>query len=597
MPTSRRHGDLSIRIINNKLWLILIILVSCFISGISSPASAGEDIPDTWLYLRGGEPVAADEDVVEIIAVGDIMLGRSIRPGAQTLAKVAPLLQSADLAFGNFEGVIAPPGGDAAALSTTLPGQPYKLVMPPQVGKLLHKAGFDLVGLANNHALDLESQGLKRTVENLQAAGLDVFGVAPGTGEPAEPTFTDVDGLRLAFLGFTMIPPPSQALSGPAPARYDSIRSPAAIQVAREQSDFVIVMLHWGIEYQTFADPSQQRVTQALIDAGADLVLGAHPHVVQGTQLMPCHCEASIAEAISHPSLEEGLLADKPRLSLARNDAFVCEASCQLTLQKRDAFVAYSLGNFVFDQYQGETANGLALRILLDRDGLRAVQALPLRAGSRPAWLEAAKAQPQLARLQPPERVVGFTCTSAGCQPTANVPVAAATPFVSGTIDLTGDGQTETILLSGGRVEIWQSGKLAWSSPPEWQVLDLDLGDPNDDGRYELLLSLRKPDHAGVSRSHPFIVGYRRGMFKLLWGGSALSTPIGEVALGDVDGDGAQELVALEEQPGEKRTISVWRWHGWGFTLAWRSQPGQFVDLALVQDPTGDVIITVDVKN
>ena len=217
--------------------------------------------------------------------------------------------------------------------------------------------------------------------------------------------------------------------------------------------------------------------------------------------------------------------------------------------------------------------------------------------------LEAAKAQPLLARLQPPPQALAFACNRDGCAPApdapagASAPTGAPAPFTAGEIDLTGDGQPETIFLSGGRVEIWQFGELAWSSPPEWQAFDLALGDPNDDGRYELLLSLRKPDPTGVSRSHPFVVGFRRGMFKLLWGGSALSTPIGEVELGDVDGDGSQELVVLEELLGGARALSVWRWHGWGFTLAWRSQPGQYQDLSLVQSPTRDITITVNIEN
>jgi hypothetical protein len=94
-------------------------------------------------------------------------------------------------------------------------------------------------------------------------------------------------------------------------------------------------------------------------------------------------------------------------------------------------------------------------------------------------------------------------------------------------------------------------------------------------------------------RSHPFIVGYRAGAYRVLWGGSAVVDPILEVELGDMDGDGVQELIVLEEMA-TGRAVSIWRWHGWGFSLMWRSPPGKYRDLGVVQVDIGQpLVITV----
>ena len=186
--------------------------------------------------------------------------------------------------------------------------------------------------------------------------------------------------------------------------------------------------------------------------------------------------------------------------------------------------------------------------------------------------------------------LLGFTCDKDACYP---VSVDRTGPpnaglFQTGEIDLTGDGIPEQVERTGGRVVVYRDDVAVWRSPSGWQVVDLALGDPNDDGRFELLLAFWKPDAAGVPRSHPFIVGYREGLYRTLWGGSAVSDPIHEVALGDIDGDGVQELVVLEElDGGPERALAVWYWHGWGFSLGWRSPGGQYRDLVLIPGGPG----------
>jgi poly-gamma-glutamate capsule biosynthesis protein CapA/YwtB (metallophosphatase superfamily) len=536
---------------------------------VPPPEQAAPDLSAyPWLYLRDDQPLTASEKVVELTAVGDVMLGRGVTDKSQPFVAVAPWLGAADLTLGNLECVIAEEG-------VPRPG-PCRLRASASAVAVLRDAGFDVLGLANNHALDFGQVGLAETVSRLQKAGIGTVGVGPNDEAAVQPLIRRVGRVRLALLAFNAVPDPADTheSGGWTRARWDRERATAAIAAARAQADgstepssqaqveglakaAVIVSVHWGYEYELRADPAQHDAAQAMLDAGADLVIGHHPHVVQGSWV------------------SEG------------------------------RFVAYSLGNFVFDQQQGETRQGLALRAFFDKQGLRAVQALPVWAGPRPRLMTPDEATSLLARVQPPRseqdelppRRLGFACDSQRCR-LVNMPQPLKTgSFRTGAIDLTGDGVGEQVRLEEQQVIIYRNGIETWRGLPEWRVVDLALGDPNDDGRSEMLLALWKPDAAGVPRSHPFIIGYREGAYRILWGGSAVADPIREVELGDVDDDGVQELILLEER-GDGCAVTVWRWHGWGFSLMWRSPPGRYRDLALSTDGASHLpIISVAVES
>lgn len=165
-------------------------------------------------------------------------------------------------------------------------------------------------------------------------------------------------------------------------------------------------------------------------------------------------------------------------------------------------------------------------------------------------------------------------------------------PTSSVQVDLDADGVPEVVRIVDEQVYIERDGRVVWQGETAWQVVELVAGDVEDDLRREVLLALWKEDAGGVPRSHPFIVGHRHGRYDVLWGGSAVAAPIRDLDLGDVDGDGRTELVVLEgryEEPAGSpgRFVTVWRWNGWGFTLLWRSEPGAFHRLALL-DVDGD---------
>jgi hypothetical protein len=289
----------------------------------------------------------------------------------------------------------------------------------------------------------------------------------------------------------------------------------------------------------------------------------------------------------------------------------------------------------------------LALRVFFDAQGLRAVQALPVWAGRQPRLMGLEDGAPLVARVLPansgsrveqrldPNSVtpsdtlgssdddgrltelayVSFSCAvrphdlgTAAASGTC-IPVKARLTQQDGilrgsAVDLTGDGVPERVQMDADNVvissqdDVVAPGDRLWRGLPEWHVVDVAAGDPNDDGRAELMLALLKPDQDGVMRSHPFILGFREGAYRVLWGGSAVSEPIHEIELGDVDGDGVQELIVLAEAseaagdtgntgPITLRTVTVWDWHGWGFSLAWRSPPGRYHNLVLTGGENG----------
>ena len=166
--------------------------------------------------------------------------------------------------------------------------------------------------------------------------------------------------------------------------------------------------------------------------------------------------------------------------------------------------------------------------------------------------------------------------------------------FTSGEIDLTGDGNQERVKLDEGVITIFQDDNVVWQSPSAWTVVDPALGDPNNDGRYEIIAAFWRDDAEGVPRNQPFIIGYRQGLYRTLWGGSPIAEPIVELALADVTGDGVEELIVLEAAPGGEgpvpvaATVAVWRWHGWGFSRMWRSEEGRYRELSLVPGVDGD---------
>ncbi|WP_379153809.1 CapA family protein [Paenibacillus sp. sgz5001063] len=186
-----------------------------------------------------------------------------------------------DLSILNLETPITTGGVGAANKQFVFKGEPRAL-------DSLKAAGVDAVNLANNHTLDQGEEGLLDTLNHLNKRGIPYVGGGANAAEAYSAKYFERNGIRIALLGFTRVLPAMewQAQAGkPGVASvYDSAEALKVIAGARKKADLVIVMVHWGKERMEQYDSVQQALGRSFIDAGADLVMGGHPHVLQGIE-------------------------------------------------------------------------------------------------------------------------------------------------------------------------------------------------------------------------------------------------------------------------------------------------------------------------
>lgn len=237
-----------------------------------------------------GLTCGAQSDTLSIMGVGDIMLGtnypseRYLPPGGKNMmVAAAPLLQSADMAFGNLEGTILDSGGKAKQCND--PSKCYVFRMPEAYGAYLTECGLDAVSLANNHSGDMGSSGRKKTQEVL-----DTLGVAYAGHTNCPTTIWEQDGVTYGLAAFS----PNNGTQ-----RITDIAAAKALVAGLDSlCDVVIVSFHGGAE-----GPDHTHVTRktekyygenrgnvhlfshAVVDAGADIVFGHGPHVVRAMEL------------------------------------------------------------------------------------------------------------------------------------------------------------------------------------------------------------------------------------------------------------------------------------------------------------------------
>ncbi len=289
--------------------LSLSLALVAFAAACAGPRARPEPIAavhavESPLSLKPVEPAAVQPDPrpvelarVTFVAVGDVLPHGAVKGSAERwnerdeagrslnfegwgalFAGVASELSRADLAFANLETPVSASGDHDS--------RPFFFnAKPPMLQALMH-AGVDLVGFANNHAYDQGHRGLVETLDALDELGLPQAGAGRDLERARRGLRLERNGVRIAVLGASQFFNQSQHVSAdPKQAQVVKLDSPepmqAAIRAAREDSDFVIVSLHWGVEYEPQPREAEVQLAHRLFEAGADVILGTHPHVLQ----------------------------------------------------------------------------------------------------------------------------------------------------------------------------------------------------------------------------------------------------------------------------------------------------------------------------
>ncbi len=280
---------------------------------------------------------------VSLAAVGDVMLARKVGRLMEKYGNVYPVkevaerLSRADLTFGNLESPIGTGG-------RPLPQKGIWFRAKPDAAETLIEAGFDLVSVANNHALDYDREAFLETLDILSENNILAVGGGESIHDARKPVIVKKNGLKIGFLAYSemadiiwsrsyprmLMATENQPGIAPAgPAYVDEML--ADVKDLAEKVDVVVLSLHWGNEYQYRPGDSQRELAHRLIDAGADLIIGHHPHTLQGLE------------------------------------------------RYKHGLIAYSLGNFIFDQnFSRQTTEGLLLEVTLSPLGVESAAVSPV---------------------------------------------------------------------------------------------------------------------------------------------------------------------------------------------------------------------------
>ncbi|MCX7993320.1 MAG: CapA family protein [Fimbriimonadales bacterium] len=270
-----------------------------------------------------------------ILIGGDIIFGKGVsqivraRGIGYLFEPIAPLLRSADWTILNMEGCINTRGAPQ--------DKEYTFRAPPELARHLRLAGVSMVSLGNNHSMDYGKGALLDTMEHLWRAGVWWAGAGANQKQAIQPVYVDFGSMRIAVICFTAVVPRGFPAGEQTPGVATLSDVLPLLPDARANADLLIAIPHWGDEGKTQPNAKQKRIARLLANAGVDLIVGHHPHVVQGYERVG------------------------------------------------KAHVFYSVGNFIHTPRSNLSRRAVLTRIEIDRRGVRALTTVPLRLeGGRP---------------------------------------------------------------------------------------------------------------------------------------------------------------------------------------------------------------------
>jgi len=264
------------------------------------------------------------QNKVTLTFVGDIMLDRGVRRSVEknfnndynALFKNTNLFQTDDITFGNFEGTATTEGYKTGSI--------YSFRMDPSAVTAVKNAGIDIVSFANNHAGDYALSGFTGTMDEFTKNQLPFVGAGSNYADATTPRIIEKNGIRIGYLGFSDVGPNWITAKETSPGILLASDPDFAGIIARAKGecDVLVVSVHWGVEYKPHT-LRQEELAHSAVDAGADIVVGTHPHIPQDLETY------------------------------------------------KNKLIIYSLGNLVFDQYfSNETMSGLVIQTTVTKDGV-----------------------------------------------------------------------------------------------------------------------------------------------------------------------------------------------------------------------------------
>ncbi len=242
---------------------------------------------------------------VYFCAAGDVMMDRGVKANMEKIGsdypfkKVCNFVESHDLSFCNLETPIT---------TEKKRNKPYAFRCEPEKMAGFMESGFNVVSIANNHMLDCNYTGVSQTIKNLNDMEIMHAGAGYNREHALEPRVIEINGVTIALFAFADFyyetDKDMNSKNTPQPCHPSEKEMKKAVSDAAKTADYVFVSFHWGEEYSNYPGKKQKKLARLLVDSGADLIIGHHPHVLQGIE------------------------------------------------RYKNAIILYSLGNFIFDQFK-----------------------------------------------------------------------------------------------------------------------------------------------------------------------------------------------------------------------------------------------------